>query len=40
LPAAQWDALNASIKVVDDEVDARVARMTSRREPTRLDFPI
>ena len=40
LRLSQWDALGASIKVVDDEVDARVDRMdTEANEPTRPDFP-
>jgi transposase len=32
LHLGQWDALSASIKVVDDEVDARVARMDTGGE--------
>jgi transposase len=39
LHLGQWDALSASIRIVDDEVDARVARMdTEARAAIRLDF--
>jgi transposase len=38
LHLGQWDALNASIRVVDDEVDARVAHMDTEARADKARF--
>ena len=38
LHLGQWDALSASIRVVDDEVDARVARMDTEARADKARF--
>ena len=39
LHIGEWDRLDASIGIVDREVDARVTRLARRARPIRPDFP-